>query len=92
MKDLFSTDEEEYNLRPNAVITDQGGSEILAIKTAFPGVPIFYCAWHVLRVWERKVKSMMSGLKIHPADKREEIRKQVREKVENAGNLCVRSM
>ncbi|KAF9915391.1 hypothetical protein FBU30_002030, partial [Linnemannia zychae] len=77
MKDLFSTDE-EYNFLPNAVITDQGGSEILAIKTSFPGVPIFYCAWHVLRVWERLANSKLSGLGVHPVKKREEIRAQFR--------------
>ncbi|KAF9926702.1 hypothetical protein FBU30_003778 [Linnemannia zychae] len=75
--DLFSTDE-EYDYLPNAIITDQGGSEILAIKTSFPGVPIFYCAWHVLRVWERQAKSKMTGLGVHPVQKREQIRSQFR--------------
>ncbi|KAF9931854.1 eukaryotic translation initiation factor 2C, 2 [Linnemannia zychae] len=75
MKNLFSTDE-EYNFLPNAVITDQGDSEILALKTAFPGVPIFYCAWHVLRVWEHQVQSKMSDLGVHHFQKREQIREQ----------------
>lgn len=79
MKGLFSTDTEEYNFTPNAVITDQGGSEILAIQTAFPGVPIFYCAWHVLRVWEREVKKRMTGLGDYPVKEREEIRARVGE-------------
>lgn len=77
MKVLFSKDGEDYTFTPNAVITDQGPTEILAIKTAFPGVPIFYCAWHVLKVWEREVKSRMTGLGVHPVDRRVEIRAQV---------------
>lgn len=81
MKDLFSTDDKEYNYIPNAVITDQGGAEILAIQTAFPDVPIFYCAWHVLRVWEREVKSRMTGLGSYPVKRREEIRAQVGERI-----------
>ncbi|KAF9553305.1 hypothetical protein EC968_010539, partial [Mortierella alpina] len=56
MKGLFSTPDQEYDFVPNVVITDQGNTEILAMKTAFPGVPILYCAWHVLKVWEREVK------------------------------------
>ncbi|KAF9271569.1 hypothetical protein BGZ88_005923, partial [Linnemannia elongata] len=78
MKDLFSTDNEEYNFLPNAIITDQGGSEILAMKTVFPGVPILYCAWHVLRVWERQVKTRMTGLGVHTVKEREGIRAQLR--------------
>ncbi|KAF8923027.1 hypothetical protein BGZ47_005106, partial [Haplosporangium gracile] len=54
------------------------GTEILAMKTVFPDVPIFYCAWHVLRVWERQVKSKMIGLGVHPVKRREEIRAQFR--------------
>ncbi|KAF9117301.1 hypothetical protein BGX30_005609, partial [Mortierella sp. GBA39] len=78
MKGLFSTDSKEYMFTPNAVITDQGSTEILAIKTVFPGVPIFYCAWHVLRLWEREVKSRMTGLGVYPVARRNEIRTQVR--------------
>lgn len=92
MKDIFSTDEEECNFFPNAVITDQGGDELLAIKVAFPGVPIFYCAWNVLRVWERQVNSNLKGLKGYPVEEREEIKKQVCEKVKNVRNLCGSSM
>jgi hypothetical protein len=87
MKDLFSTDNKEYNFLPNAIITDQGGSEILAMKTVFPGVPILYCAWHVLRVWERQVKTKMTGLGAYPVKEREGIRAQVSQKVRYAEYL-----
>ncbi|KAF9899470.1 hypothetical protein EC991_008853 [Linnemannia zychae] len=50
MRDLFSTQNQVYEFLPDAIITDQGGSVILAMKTVFPGVPISYCAWHVLRL------------------------------------------
>ncbi|KAG0345997.1 hypothetical protein BG004_002648 [Podila humilis] len=62
MRRLFSTAQCDYNFKPNAVITDQGNTEILAVKSAFPGVPIFYCAWHVLKVWEREAKSTLRNL------------------------------
>ncbi|KAF8936257.1 hypothetical protein BGZ58_004395, partial [Dissophora ornata] len=78
MKDLFSTADKEYDFMPNVVITDQGSTEILAIKSAFSDVPIFYCAWHVLKVWEREVKKRMTGLGCHPIARRNEIRAQVR--------------
>jgi len=39
---------------PTVVITDQGPSEINAIRHAFDFKPrLFYCAWHVLQAWER---------------------------------------
>jgi len=73
MKEMFSTPAgttptgeptpaREYNYKPNAVITDQRNTEILAIKTAFPGTPILYCAWHVLKAWERETRSRMTGM------------------------------
>ncbi|KAF9976955.1 hypothetical protein BGZ75_010444, partial [Mortierella antarctica] len=41
---------------PTAVITDQGATEINAIQAVWPlGLRIFYCAWHVLQAWERKL-------------------------------------
>jgi hypothetical protein len=92
MKDLFSTDTKEYNFLPNAIITDQGGSEILAMKTVFPGVPILYCAWHVLRVWERQVNSKMKGLKALSDIEKENIIKQVSEKIRHAGHRCASYM
>lgn len=48
--------------RPEAVVTDQGNVEILAIRTAFPMARIQYCAWHVLRVWERRLTYSMLGI------------------------------
>ncbi|KAF9209381.1 hypothetical protein BGZ59_010145, partial [Podila verticillata] len=62
MKDLFSTADKDYDYMPEAVVTDQGSTEILAIRSVFPDVPILYCAWHVLKVWEREVKIRMTGL------------------------------
>ncbi|KAF8925351.1 hypothetical protein BGZ47_003350, partial [Haplosporangium gracile] len=72
MKQMFSTPAgttptgeptpaREYNYKPNAVITDQGNTEILAIKTAFPGTPILYCAWHVLKAWEREIRDLLAN-------------------------------
>lgn len=66
MKQLFSQGREDYEYKPRVVITDQGNTEISAIKTAFPGVPIHYCAWHVLKVWERELKKRMIGLSSLP--------------------------
>ncbi|KAF9119177.1 hypothetical protein BG015_006410, partial [Linnemannia schmuckeri] len=48
--------------QPDAVVTDQGNVEILAIRAAFPMVKIQYCAWHVLRVWERRLTYTMLGI------------------------------
>ncbi|KAG0267568.1 hypothetical protein DFQ27_008613 [Actinomortierella ambigua] len=70
MKELFSTAESDYDFKPSAIITDQGNVEILAIKAAFPGVPIFYCAWHVLRTWERTVPPRVTGLDGLSADEK----------------------
>ncbi|KAF9417474.1 hypothetical protein BGZ76_004529, partial [Entomortierella beljakovae] len=72
MQGRYSTPESVYVFTPNAVITDQGNTEILAISTAFAGesVPIFYCAWHVLRVWKREIKKRMTGLGALRPDKR----------------------
>lgn len=77
MKQLYPTAEKKYDFIPNAVITDQGNTEILAVKTAFPGVPIFYCAWHVLKAWEREVKKKVMGLGAFAPKQREEIKRQV---------------
>ncbi|KAG0286807.1 hypothetical protein BGZ96_009157 [Linnemannia gamsii] len=78
LKDLFSTDDKEYNYTPNAVVTDQTDAQILDIKTTLLGVPVFYCTWHVLRVWEREFKSRMTGLGSYPVKRGEEIRAQFR--------------
>jgi hypothetical protein len=48
--------------QPDAVVTDQGNVEILAIQAAFPIAKIQYCAWHVLRVWERRLTDTMLGI------------------------------
>lgn len=49
LKELF-----DITYQPEVVVTDQGNVEILAIRTAFPLTKIHYCAWHVLRAWERQ--------------------------------------
>ncbi|KAF9916336.1 hypothetical protein FBU30_001445 [Linnemannia zychae] len=78
MKQVFSTQDNEYNYKPNAVITDQGNTEILAIKTAFPGTPILYCAWHVLNAWERKIRSETTGLEKLPVKEKMAVRSRIR--------------
>ncbi|KAF8926034.1 hypothetical protein BGZ58_000242 [Dissophora ornata] len=40
MKSVFSLPEQEYDYKPNAIITYQGNTEILAVKSVFPGVPL----------------------------------------------------
>ncbi|KAG0236884.1 hypothetical protein BGW42_002382 [Actinomortierella wolfii] len=72
MKEMFSTERSDYDYKPNAVITDQGNTEILAIKRSFPGVPIFYCAWHVLKAWEREIPPRLSVLDGLSTEQREE--------------------
>ncbi|KAG0347734.1 hypothetical protein BG004_007072 [Podila humilis] len=62
MKQMFSTPAHGYNYKPNAVITDQGNTESLAIKTVFPGIPILYSAWHVLKAWKREIRLRMTGV------------------------------
>ncbi|KAG0276900.1 hypothetical protein BGZ97_009997, partial [Linnemannia gamsii] len=37
-------------------------TEILAIKTAFPSTPILYCAWHVLKAWERGIRQDLHAI------------------------------
>jgi len=78
MKQLFSQGREDYEYKPRVVITDQGNTEISAIRTTFPGVPIHYCAWHVLKVWEREVKKRMIGLSNLPVSARIAARNQVK--------------
>ncbi|KAI1281493.1 hypothetical protein EDD11_001385, partial [Mortierella claussenii] len=47
---------------PTAVITDQGQTEINAIQAVWPlNLRIFYCAWHVLHAWERKLTPQNLG-------------------------------
>src|SRR5690554_3456348 len=77
MKDVFSRPDQEYDFNPNAFITDEGNTEILAVKSTFPGVPLYYCAWHVLKAWEREVKSRMKGLDIYPVARRLQMRSEV---------------
>ncbi|KAG0353697.1 hypothetical protein BGZ54_002094, partial [Gamsiella multidivaricata] len=76
MKDVFSLPDQEYDFKPNIVVTDQGNTKVLAVKSAFPGVPLHYCAWHVLEVWEREVKSRMKGLDVYSVARRLEIRSE----------------
>jgi len=46
----------EREFQPAVVITDQGQTEINAIQAVWPlGTRIFYCAWHILQAWERKL-------------------------------------
>ncbi|KAF9920133.1 hypothetical protein FBU30_010074, partial [Linnemannia zychae] len=75
---IFSSPDPDqlYVYKPNAVITDQGNVEILAIKTAFAGenVPIFFCAWHVYRAWEREVRKRITGIAHLPVEERKTIK------------------
>lgn len=46
----------KVNWVPNVVVTDQGDTEINAIRHIFPlHTKLFYCAWHVLQAWQRKL-------------------------------------
>ncbi|KAF9328597.1 hypothetical protein BGZ91_000930 [Linnemannia elongata] len=76
MTALFSSPDQVYTYTPNAVITDQGNVEILAIKRAFAGedVRIFFCAWHVYRVWEREVPKRILGISHLPLGLRNHIK------------------
>ena len=48
--------------QPTVVITDQGQNEINAIRAAFSfNVKIFYCAWHILQAWERRLTNNSLG-------------------------------
>lgn len=42
---------------PSVAITDQGSTEMKAIKEAFPQCKIFLCIWHVLKAWQRNCGS-----------------------------------
>ncbi|KAF9170637.1 hypothetical protein BGX21_008649, partial [Mortierella sp. AD011] len=41
---------------PSVVVMDMGGTECSAVKIVFPEARIFYCAFHVLQAWQRKLK------------------------------------
>jgi hypothetical protein len=79
MMTLFLSPDHVYIYKPNAVITDQGNVEILAIKTAFTGenVSIFFCAWHVYRVWEREIRKRITGIAHLPVQERKAIKDMV---------------
>ena len=47
---------------PDVVVTDQGSVEIHAIHQAFPFAKIHFCAWHVLRAWERSFTYDLLGI------------------------------
>lgn len=69
--------------QPDAVVTDQGNVEILAMRTVFPMAKIQYCAWHVLRVWERRLTYGMLGIDVDlTADQRAAERDKVSHRVE----------
>ncbi|KAF9100382.1 hypothetical protein BGX27_000415, partial [Mortierella sp. AM989] len=78
MSQVFSDEDQEYVFTPQAVITDQGSTEIRSIKNTFPGVPVFYCAWHVLKAWEREIPKRLSGLESFSVLRRKEIRAEVK--------------
>ncbi|KAI1296258.1 hypothetical protein EDD11_007450 [Mortierella claussenii] len=64
---------------PAAVITDQGQTEINAIQAVWPlGLRIFYCAWHVLQAWERKLTPQNLGSSNLDAEIKEERKLRVR--------------
>ncbi|KAG9327209.1 hypothetical protein KVV02_002662 [Mortierella alpina] len=65
---------------PKVVVTDQGSVEILAIRSAFSPVRIYYCAWHVLRAWERKLTNALLGVEgtAFTADDRKSVRTELR--------------
>ncbi|KAF8971645.1 hypothetical protein BGZ46_010244 [Entomortierella lignicola] len=71
---MFSEGDLVYTFGPEAIITDQGNLEIRAIKNSFPTVPIFYCAGHVLKVWERETPKSLSGLTSLSVNERKAIR------------------
>lgn len=62
---------------PDVVVTDQGNVEILAIRSAFPNARIHYCAWHVLRAWERRLTNANLGFEGLSVEMRERERGQV---------------
>ncbi|KAF9943482.1 hypothetical protein BGZ72_003980, partial [Mortierella alpina] len=64
---------DEY--QPTVVITDQGHTEINAIRSAFSfDVRIFYCAWHVLMAWEKNLTEKNLGTRDLPTP--EKLRKK----------------
>ncbi|KAG0268622.1 hypothetical protein DFQ27_006260 [Actinomortierella ambigua] len=65
----FSSPDQAYRFKPNAVITDQGNEEILAINRAFTGenVSVFFCAWHAHRVWEREIRKRVNDVDDNPS-------------------------
>jgi len=65
---------------PAVVITDQGQTEINAIHRAFGfGVRIFYCSWHILQAWERKLKTdAVLGMQGLPIEEKKERRDKVK--------------
>ncbi|KAG0038455.1 hypothetical protein BGZ83_003078, partial [Gryganskiella cystojenkinii] len=69
----------KINYQPNVVITDQGDTEINAIRHVFPlNTKLFYCAWHVLQAWQRQLtvkKLNMEGLSVNERQKRREERR-----------------
>lgn len=85
MRQIFSTPDSEYEYKPNAVITDQGNTEILAVKAAFPETRILYCAWHVLRAWEREIRSKMTTMENLSTKERNHLR----ELVSGSAILCL---
>ncbi|KAF9982827.1 hypothetical protein BGZ75_005695 [Mortierella antarctica] len=77
---VYGRDNFRISYTPKVVVTDQGSVEILAIRSAFSPVRIHYCAWHVLRAWERKWTNALLGVEgsAFPADDRKSAKARVR--------------
>ena len=88
---LFSLPDQVYTYMPNIVITDQGNMEILEVKSAFAGkgVRIFFCAWHVYRVWEREVPKRILGISHLPLGLRNHIKAAVRSYTNKSTNILI---
>jgi hypothetical protein len=78
LQELKKTVDQRFKIdyQPNVVITDQGDTEINAIRHVFPlKTKLFYCAWHVLMAWQRQLtvkKLNMEGLSVDSRQKRRE--------------------
>ncbi|KAF9996861.1 hypothetical protein BGZ80_007152 [Entomortierella chlamydospora] len=74
--------EKEY--QPTVVITDQGQTEINAIRDVFSyELRIFYCAWHVLQAWERNLTIKNLGMADLSKEEKERRKNMIREELRN---------
>lgn len=63
---------------PVAVVTDKGPVEPKAILQVWPlHVHIFYCSWHILQAWERRLTPTNLGSLALPDDSKNERKLQV---------------